>query len=89
MVFKIVPADMEMVSIHCNVKNSMDVYFCTYNVLRDLFNYMSIVKMGSNAMVAANSVVTKDVPEEIVVGGNPAKVTGYFDTVMRKQYEYS
>ena len=32
------------------------------------------VKIGPNAIVAANSVVTKDVPEGAVVGGNPAKV---------------
>jgi len=34
------------------------------------------VKIGPNAIVAAGSVVTKDVPEGCVVGGNPAKVIG-------------
>lgn len=31
-------------------------------------------KIGPNAIVAAGSVVTKDVPPNTVVGGNPAKV---------------
>ena len=32
------------------------------------------VSIGDNAIVAAGSVVTKDVPSECVVGGNPAKI---------------
>jgi acetyltransferase-like isoleucine patch superfamily enzyme len=32
------------------------------------------VSIGSNAIVAAGSVVTKDVPENSIVAGNPAKV---------------
>ena len=32
------------------------------------------VSIGDNAVVAANSVVTKDVPENSIVAGNPAKV---------------
>lgn len=34
------------------------------------------VKIGHNALIAAGSVVTKDVPPYAVVGGNPAKVIG-------------
>ncbi len=30
--------------------------------------------IGKNAVVAAGAVVTKDVPDNAVVGGNPAKV---------------
>lgn len=32
------------------------------------------VKIGDEAVIAANSVVTKDVPARVVVAGNPAKV---------------
>jgi virginiamycin A acetyltransferase len=32
------------------------------------------VKVGDGAIVAARSVVTKDVPPYAIVGGNPAKV---------------
>ncbi len=32
------------------------------------------VSIGNNSIVAANSVVTKDVPDNAIVAGNPAKV---------------
>lgn len=32
------------------------------------------VRIGNNAVIAAGSVVTKDIPENTVVGGNPAKI---------------
>lgn len=35
-------------------------------------------KIGPNAIVAAGAVVTKDVPKDAIVGGNPAKVIGSF-----------
>lgn len=34
------------------------------------------VSIGPNAIVAAGSVVTRNVPEGVIVGGNPAKVIG-------------
>lgn len=48
------------------------------------------VKIGPDAVVAAGSVVTKDVPEGAVVGGNPAKVIGSYATLMdkRKQLDF-
>ena len=47
------------------------------------------VKIGPNAIVAANSVVTKDVPEGAVVGGNPAKIIGSYNDVAQKKLQYS
>ena len=32
------------------------------------------VRIGENSIIGANSVVTKDVPKNTVVGGNPAKI---------------
>lgn len=46
------------------------------------------VKIGPNAIVAAGSVVTKDVPEGCVVGGNPARVIGKYADVAEKRKDY-
>ena len=35
------------------------------------------VTVGRNALIGAGSVVTKDVPENAIVAGNPAKIIGY------------
>ncbi len=32
------------------------------------------VTIGDNVVIASGSVVTKDVPNNVVVGGNPAKI---------------
>lgn len=38
---------------------------------------MSGIKIGQGAVIAAGSVVTKDVPPYAIVGGNPAKIIKY------------
>lgn len=43
------------------------------------------VRIGPNAIVAAGSVATKDVPPGSVVGGVPAKVIGSFADVAEKR----
>lgn len=47
------------------------------------------MKIGPNAIVAAGSVVTKDVPEGSIVGGNPAKIIGSFDDLFQRRVEES
>ncbi|MBL4898719.1 MAG: CatB-related O-acetyltransferase [Colwellia sp.] len=48
-----------------------DVWIGTHSVI------LSGVKIGNGAVVAANSVVSKDVPPYAIVGGSPAKVIKY------------
>lgn len=43
------------------------------------------VKIGPNAIIAAGAVVTKDVPENSIVAGVPAKVIGKFDEYVEKR----
>lgn len=42
------------------------------------------VSIGTYALVAAGSVVTKDVPAHALVKGNPARITGYVDEAGQK-----
>jgi acetyltransferase-like isoleucine patch superfamily enzyme len=44
------------------------------------------ITIGNNVVVAAGSVVTKDVPPNSVVAGNPAKVIESFDDYINKRY---
>lgn len=43
------------------------------------------VRIGPNAVVAAGAVVTKDVPEDAVVGGNPARIIGSFSKLVERR----
>lgn len=38
------------------------------------------LSIGRNAMVGAGAVVTRDVPPNAIVAGNPARISGYVDT---------
>ncbi len=40
------------------------------------------VSIGENSVIAANSVVTRDIPPNVIAGGNPCKVLKEFDTSM-------
>jgi maltose O-acetyltransferase len=37
------------------------------------------VKIGNNVVVASGAVITKDVPDNVVVGGNPARIIKHID----------
>lgn len=46
------------------------------------------VKIGNGVVIAAKSVVTKDIPAYSIIGGNPAKIIGYrFDEKIIKELE--
>lgn len=45
---------------------------------------MPNIRIGPNSVVAAGSVVTKDVPPNTIVGGAPAKVIGTYDDMVER-----
>ena len=48
-------------------------------LLGDHATVLKGVTIGKNSVVAARAVVTRDVPENVVVAGNPAKVVKELD----------
>ncbi len=42
------------------------------------------VVIGNNVVIASGSIVTKDVPDNVVVGGNPARIIKYLDKPVTK-----
>lgn len=42
------------------------------------------IEIGSNAMVGAGSVVTRNVPQNAIVVGNPARIKGYVNSYSKK-----
>lgn len=46
------------------------------------------VKLGNNVIVAANAVVTKDIPDNAVVAGIPAKIINNEGKSISKKYRY-
>ena len=65
---RIVDGKLHLISIAEPVVIGDDVWICG-NV-----TICPGVKIGNRAVIAAGSVVTKDVPEGYLVGGNPAKI---------------
>ena len=47
------------------------------------------VTIGEGAIVAAGAIVTKSVPDGMVVGGNPARVIGTVDEFKERNLKYN
>ena len=43
------------------------------------------VTIGENSIVAAGAVVTRDVPDNVIVGGNPARIIRHLDPKEQKE----
>lgn len=48
-------------------------------------NILANVKIGSNVIVGAGTLVNKDIPDNSVVVGAPAKIIGSFDDFAKKR----
>lgn len=75
-------------------KGEYGFYMGTIEIFDNVFigansTIMYNVKIGANSIIAAGSVVTKDVSQNTIVGGNPAKVIGYVDKLAEKRREVS
>ncbi len=47
------------------------------------------VKIGNNCIIGAGSIVTKDIPDNSVAVGVPAKVIGKYEDIVKKYKKYS
>lgn len=78
-----------------NVLNNLGKGWFNYNsgcieIMDNVFigansTIMPNVKIGPNAIIAAGSIVTKDVLPNTIVAGSPAKVVGKFDDYVEKR----
>lgn len=50
---------------------------------------MAGVTIGNNVIVAAGAVVTKSVPDNVIVGGNPAKILGNIEDFENKMLYFN
>lgn len=60
------------------------VTVCDYAVIATMSVILPGIKVGERSLVAAHSMVNKDVPENMVVGGSPAKVICETDKIKLK-----
>ena len=47
------------------------------------------VTIGNNVLIAAGSVVTKSVPDNVVIGGNPARIICTINEYLQRNLQYN
>ena len=63
--------------------------FCEANQVENSVDFVGYYKNPVEALVAAGSVVTKSVPANTVVGGNPAKYICTTDEYIERNLKYN
>ena len=64
--------DFTTISPTCNISGSVNIGTCTY--IGSGVSIRDEVTIGNNSIVGIGSVVTKDIPDNVIAYGNPAKV---------------
>ena len=82
-----------------NMLNNLGEYNYSYNagcieVMNNVFigsNTIILpnIRIGSNVIIGAGSIITKDIPDNSVVAGVPAKIIGNFDEYLEKRKNFS
>ncbi|MGH0431842.1 acyltransferase [Bacillus hominis] len=83
-VFNYMSTDSGEFVFHMGCIEVMDNVFIGSNSI-----IMPNVRIGSNVIVAAGSIVTKDVPSGVIVAGTPAKIIGEFNDIYLKRAQES
>lgn len=65
------------------------VFIGDYVYIGNNASIMPGVSIGNNVLVAACSVVTKSIPDNVVVGGNPAKIICSIDEYIDRNLKYN
>lgn len=75
-----------------------DYYYKYYSGCIEVMNNVFIgsnsiifpnVKIGNNVIIGAGSIVTKDIPDNSVIAGNPAKIIESFDEYLEKRRKHN
>ena len=86
-----------LISFGNNVKVASGVRFLNHDIFGDVILYKNKMNyhirrvgkiiIGNNVIIAAGSCVTKDIPDNSIVAGVPARVIGTFDNYEKKFME--
>ena len=74
---------------HCDFDVFGKVFIGDYVYLGTNSLVMPGVTIGDNVLVAAGSVVTKSIPSNVVVGGNPARIVCTIEEYLQRNAKYN
>lgn len=84
-----------LIEIGNHVQITADVRFFNHGgswVFREKnsnFDYFGKIKIGNNVIIGASAVVTKSIPDNSIVGGNPARIIGNVNELFERISKYN